>query len=300
MAPTVQLLPNGGWDDRILAFSYGRLVTTYAVVAERLVLLIDTLVSRSAAATLLEPLVPFLEEGRALLVINTHAHWDHCWGNCAFTPPAPLWSAPIIAHQAGVQQVLAASMGDELASRLAADPTTFSGTRLQPATITIQSATLVHGGDLTFHLLPTPGHESDHLAIFVPEIGTLFAGDAAEKPLPFVSSPPALPQARVSLQRLLALEATTVLYAHAPGERTDAVLRANLAYWETIQKKAQELAASRSLPAQVDGAGLEKLFAFPFTSVPGVTDLAPDQQAFYREGHQAALDAALTLARASG
>ena len=70
------------------------------------------------------------------------------------------------------------------------DASTFAGARLQPATILIENETVLDGGDLHLVLLPTPGHEPDHLAVFIPELRTLFTGDKAEWPLPFVSSPP--------------------------------------------------------------------------------------------------------------
>ena len=55
---------------------------------------------------------------------------------------------------------------------------------------------LIDGGDLTLALLPTPGHTIDHYALYIPEINTLLAADAAE--LPYLvrrpSCPACLPQ----------------------------------------------------------------------------------------------------------
>ena len=75
-APVIQL-PNAGWDSRILAFQVERLVTVYGVVTTNYVVLIDTLFSPSALTTVLDALRARGEPDRQLIVVNTHAHWDH-------------------------------------------------------------------------------------------------------------------------------------------------------------------------------------------------------------------------------
>src|SRR5205823_12393794 len=59
---------------------------------------------------------------------------------------------------------------------------------------------IIDGGDLTLRLFATPGHQPDHIAILIPEINLLLAGDAAESPFPFAESAAAMPQLRASLE----------------------------------------------------------------------------------------------------
>src|SRR5690349_17498674 len=95
MADTVTLVPNEGWDQRILVCRCGALVDTFVVVTERYVVLIDTLINQRTAGALLEIARPHLA-GRQLLAVNTHADWDHAWGNHAFRGPGAQARAPIV------------------------------------------------------------------------------------------------------------------------------------------------------------------------------------------------------------
>jgi glyoxylase-like metal-dependent hydrolase (beta-lactamase superfamily II) len=91
---TVALLPNGGWDARVLACGCGELVNTFVVVTERYVVLVDTLINDRTAAALLEIARPHLA-GRQLLAVDTHADWDHAWGNGLFAGPRAAYPAPL-------------------------------------------------------------------------------------------------------------------------------------------------------------------------------------------------------------
>src|SRR5262249_10917225 len=95
---TVTLIPNQGWDSRILVCRCGTLVDTFVVVTERYVVLIDTLINGPTAAALLEIARPHLP-GRQLLAVNTHADWDHAWGNQLFAGPHAAHPAPIVASR---------------------------------------------------------------------------------------------------------------------------------------------------------------------------------------------------------
>src|SRR4051812_14676927 len=96
MTDTVTHIPNQGWDQRILVCRCGPLVDTFIVITDRYVVLIDTLINRHTAEALLEIGHEHLA-GRQLLALNTHADWDHAWGNHVFAGPSAALNAPIIA-----------------------------------------------------------------------------------------------------------------------------------------------------------------------------------------------------------
>ena len=79
----LQLLENRGWDARILVCRNGKLVDTFIVVTERFVVLVDTVINPQTAVQMLAYAQPYLVNGRQLLVVNTHADYDHCWGESA-------------------------------------------------------------------------------------------------------------------------------------------------------------------------------------------------------------------------
>jgi glyoxylase-like metal-dependent hydrolase (beta-lactamase superfamily II) len=151
----------------------------------------------------------------------------------------------------------------------------------------------IDGGDLTLELFATPGHASDHIAIFIPEIGALLPGDAAELPFPFVESATTLPALRDSLARMAALDPAVALYCHAPVTSGPALLHENSAYFDTLERRCRA-ALDRGAPPRPDqDADVEALVGFPFAdAIPTGID-AQALAGFYRPGHQANLQAML-------
>ncbi len=292
----VTLVPNRGWDPRLLICRYALASGGYTLpmhvfilVTRRYVLLIDTLVNEDTAQDLLDIALPY-KPGRPLLVINTHADYDHAWGNAAFDGPAGLASAPILGTRRCAMRLRSAEAQAELAALRAEQPDVYAGVRLVPPSILFDDRLTVDGGDLTLHLFATPGHTPDHCSVFVPEIGLLLAGDAAEQPLPFVGEG-GLADLRASLQRMDALNAKSAYYCHAPVDAGPALIRQNIAYFDRLEA-ACRAALARGAPAQPAAeADLEALVGLPFAEVtpPGVAV----EEGFYRPSHHAAIRAML-------
>src|SRR5215467_14455342 len=91
-------VPNRGWDERVHLFRAGQEVDTAVVVTERYLVIVDTMATPELAAALLQAVQPFLATRQAL-VVNTHADYDHCWGNAVFATPGGIHPAPILAHE---------------------------------------------------------------------------------------------------------------------------------------------------------------------------------------------------------
>lgn len=289
---TVTLVPNQGWDERILVCRCGPLVDTFIVVAQRYVILVDTLINTATATALLEIARPHLA-GRQLLAINSHADWDHAWGNHVFAGPGALHPAPIIASRRCAERLRGAEAAQKLATLRAREPGRFDDVVLTPPTVLFEQRLAIDAGDLTLELLATPGHQPDHIAVYIPEIRTLLPGDAAELPFPFVESAAALPALRDSLARMAALGPAHALYCHAPETSGPAVLARNIAYFDQIERRCQA-ALARGIPARPTAdTDIEALVGFPYAeAVP--PDMDADALAgFYRPGHQKALRAAL-------
>src|SRR5581483_7943869 len=173
----VKELPNGGWDDRIHVFrSRDDEVDTFAVVTARSLIMIDTASVPEVSAGIVELLRPALV-GRELLVVNTHADYDHAWGNATFALDGP-FPAPIIGHELARERLLGEDSRKSLTAKTAQD-SAFASVRLVPPTLTFATGLRIHGGDLTLELLPTPGHAEDHVSIWIPELRVLLAGDSA-------------------------------------------------------------------------------------------------------------------------
>lgn len=231
----LQLIENQGWDERILVCRNGRLVDTFIVVTGRFVVLVDTVINPQTAAQMLEYARPYLTNGRQLLVINTHADYDHCWGNQLFAGDTAVYPAPIIGSYLSPAKFQQEQARAYLAKMQALEPDVFSEVRFTPPTMLIRDKFVIDGGDLTLELLPTPGHTDDHYSLYLPEIATLLAADAAELPYPVPRTSEGLPQMRQSLAKLAVLPAETVLYCHAPVTSGRQLLLDNIAYFNAIE-----------------------------------------------------------------
>jgi glyoxylase-like metal-dependent hydrolase (beta-lactamase superfamily II) len=235
----VDWLPNQGWDSRIHIAANDDLVNVFVVVTERYVVIVDTLINPTTAHALVEHAKPYME-GRQLLVVNSHADWDHCWGNQLFDGPNAPFPAPIIAHDKAALRFHDPQANATLQRMQGEAPTIFDDVQLTKPTLTFSHHFIIHGGDLTLHLFPTPGHSADHIAIYIPEIRTLLAGDAAEIPFPLVYNSLDLPRLRESLKSMAELQADHVLYCHAPPTIGPQLVSDNIAYYDAMETACHE------------------------------------------------------------
>ena len=197
-----------GVDNRVRRFRLGDEVDSFAIRTERLLVVVDTL-STPADARLLRAAVADDAAGRALIVVDTHADYDHAWGNSVFA------DVPIVGHARCGERLRGDEAAADIARWSAAMPGRFDEVVAAPPSILHGDEGLVlDGGDVTIELIHTPGHSDDHVALYLRELGILLAGDAAEVPFPHVDTPTGLVRARASLELLAALGATYVLPCH--------------------------------------------------------------------------------------
>ena len=244
-----------GLDPRIRRFRCADEVDTFVVVTERWLVIVDTHSTPALALQLAEQCVGPADAAR-LLVVNTHADYDHAWGNQIFAGSAAPYPAPIIGHVRCAERLV----GDEgRLSRAKMDelhPGRFDDLVLTPPNLVVGDGGLtIRGGDLTLVLLHTPGHTDDHFSVWIPELRTVLAADAAEHPYPHIDTPAGIAWARASLVRLQALDPLHVLPCH--GDTTDpALLERNIAYLDAV-------VADPVLPlaeaARIAGVGVDDL-----------------------------------------
>jgi glyoxylase-like metal-dependent hydrolase (beta-lactamase superfamily II) len=281
----VALLPNQGWDERILVCANGRLVQTFIIVTRHYLVLLDTLINATTTRAMLDYARPYLA-GRQLLVINSHADYDHCWGNQLFAGPQAEQPAPILATDACRRQFDRPEAAETLQQMQAQEPDIFNEVVLTPPTFTFDGRFTLHGGDLTLHLIPTPGHTPDQLAVYIPEISTLLATDGAELPYPMARTPQALPQMRASLRQMVALQAQTVLYCHAPVTLGPQLLQDNLTYFDRIEAACRDALAQGLTDIPQDDEALLALIDLSYETAVPDDDLWQNVHTYYRtQGH---------------
>ncbi len=220
-------------DPRIRRFRCEGEVDTFVVGTERWLVIVDThstpALARQLAAQCIGP-----GDAQRLLVVNTHADYDHAWGNQIFGGPEASYPAPIVGHELCAERLAGDDGRLSSAKQRELQPGRFDDLVLIPPDLTVGNGGLtIRGGDLTLVLLHTPGHTEDHLSVWIPELRVVIAGDAAEHPFPHIDTPEGIVRARASLARLRALDPLYVLPCH--GDTTDlALLERNIAYLDAV------------------------------------------------------------------
>ncbi|HLI09626.1 MAG TPA: MBL fold metallo-hydrolase [Ktedonobacteraceae bacterium] len=218
-------------------------VDAYVVITDRYVVVLDTLLRpEDAAAMMQEEGVRNALAGRQALVVNSHADWDHSWGNAYFTAEH---ASPILAQDYCRIRMLSDEAKAELADYQQRYPL-FSSVKLVPPTLTFHRTFTIHGGDLTIQLLPAPGHHADHIAAWIPELRLLLAFDAVEKPLPTLEDATGVQPMFDTLQRFLTLQPQRVLCSHGNSSEP-ALVNANLAYLREIERRSRALLSHHTL-----------------------------------------------------
>lgn len=234
---------NIGWDRRIRSFTASDLVDLYTITTEKYLIIFDT----GNAPEQMQDIMNLVEgdlKGRHLLVINSHQHFDHVWGNALFTTNYP---APIIGHQKSLETATGPEAQTYLATLQQSKPF-LANVQLVKPTLTFSDTLTLHGGDLTLCLFGTPGHSSDHISVWIPEIKTILATDTAEHPIPYATvdskqlsfpygvADGSIRQLERDLEHLKLFNPTTVLPCHG-GTITPDLIDRNLRYFKTLRQK---------------------------------------------------------------
>lgn len=250
-------------------------VDAYVVVTEHYVVVLDTLLSPEDMESIMTSLRQECE-GRQVLVVDSHADWDHCWGNSYFTGSH---IAPILAHAHCLTRMRSQEARDELQAYQQRYPQLRHVVLTQP-TLTFSHSFTLHDGDLTLEFFSAPGHHLDQIAAWIPELRLLFAFDAAEWPLPLLENAQGFPMMCTTLQHFLMLEPQHVLCSH--GKTTESgVISNNLNYLKAIEQHGRAFLAT-SHPNIKESEQVAALINYPFEAA--IADIT---------GSQASLDAIL-------
>ncbi len=189
-----------------------------AVLGGDQVLVVDTRSCQTEAAELHDDL-------RALTalpcrqVVNTHAHFDHCFGNAAFRPAA-IWGhrrcAAVLRDQGERERASAMRLLPHAAQRLAELEI------VPPGRLVSERATIDLGWRRVELVHPGPGHTDNDLLVLVPDAGVAFAGDLVEQ-----GAPPAFEDAwplrwPSALDRLVEVAPAVVVPGHGDVPAEDA------------------------------------------------------------------------------
>lgn len=225
--------------DRVFALHYEFIDQQIGVVLGGSdVLVVDTRSTASQAREIADD-VRRLTANPVSLVVNTHFHWDHTWGNHALRP-ATIWGHLRTAERMREDQAELARLIAGHYPELAPD---IEAMVIDPPEHTFADRTTIHVGDraveLAYH---GRGHTDSDISIFVPDATVLFAGDLIEN-----GAPPSFSQGypmewAATVERLLPLGTGAVVPGHgAVGDRS--FLEAQLEAFRRLADLARDVDA---------------------------------------------------------
>lgn len=287
--PETQLFPVPGMsgDERVRVFRRvfdaagdyeGLEVDAYVIITERYVVVLDTMLCPADVAAMMGFVASDLA-GRAVLCVDSHADWDHAWGNAYFTGEH---SAPILAHDYCLTRLRSREAADDLAE-FQQKYALFRDVRLAPPTITFSESMVIHGGDLTIELKSAAGHHPDQIVAWIPELRLLLAFDAVEKPLPLMDDQRCVPDMSTTLEKLVALQPERVLCSHGKSTSPQLVA-ANLHYVREIERRSRLLLQKRQ-PTESELEHGSALIDYSFDEVIADSNDKIDRT-FYEQGHE--------------
>jgi cyclase len=206
--------------DDLVASPYGTTTNIYVLEAGRRLLVCDTYLGPDA---LRPALAGLLQDVREVVVVNTHADWDHVWGNCLFP------GARIIGHRLCRERLK--EIGETDLSKFARWQR--GPIMLVPPTVTFEDRLDLPEFDV--QLFFTPGHTPDSISLYDSKDRVLVVGDNAERPIPSCIDPANLEAHVDSLAQYLTYDFETVVPGH--GELlSEANIRADIEYLQALRR----------------------------------------------------------------
>lgn len=153
---------------------------------------------------------------KPVVVVNTHYHWDHVWGNCAFP------GALVVSHDRCREKML--EIGEK---ELAAYAKLRQGkVKLVYPNCTFTDRLTFEDDDVEF--FHSPGHSPDSIAVYDRADRVLLVGDNVEEPLPYLYSKDFESYGR-TLESYLTIKSKRVIAGHCTTV-TPRIIRQNLEY----------------------------------------------------------------------
>lgn len=130
--------------------------------------LVDTTATRARTEALREA-IEGLRRGPVAVVVNTHHHGDHVFGNCVFAPPAT-----VVGHELAGPEVAAAGFGLQMLWPEVA----WGELTLTLPTLTFAERLTLHLGGRQAELHHVgPAHTTNDVVVWLPDTRVLFTGD---------------------------------------------------------------------------------------------------------------------------
>ena len=119
---------------------------------------------------------------RELVVVYSHADWDHIWGTAGLNKS----NRVVIGHSTCLNR-FTKDVPLTLKERKSSEPRVWDEVKLVPPLVTFQNELEIDLGGLMVSLHSLPGHTLDSIVAFLPESGIFLGGDTIETPFPVIN-----------------------------------------------------------------------------------------------------------------
>lgn len=202
-----------------------------------------------------------LERGSIDVIINTHFHLDHAYGNKYF-PEAEIWAhafdAPPIRS---VDNFMAYTGFRELSDF--PDPEHFpGGPSNQKVDRELIDGDVLDFGQIVLKVIHTPGHTRGHIALYEPQASLLFSGDIDLSPFgPWYGNVRSdLEEFVNSINRLIELKPKILVTSHE-GIISDNISERLKSYAEKIDQRDEQILRYLQVPRKAADLLDKKLFS---------------------------------------
>lgn len=192
-----------------------------------------------------------LEAGEVDVIINTHFHLDHAYGN-KFFPKAQIWAHTLDAPAMRSPEQFMAYTGFREISDFP-DPLHFpGGPSGREVDRELVDGEVLDFGDAVLQVIHTPGHTPGHIALFEPQASLLFSGDIDLSPFgPWYGNVRSdLEEFVGSIKRLIELNPKMLVTSHA-GIVTDNIAKRLKEYAEKIDLRDEQILQHLHVPKTI-------------------------------------------------
>ncbi len=117
-----------------------------------------------------------LAGGKVDIIINTHFHLDHAYGNRHF-PKAQIWAHRLDALPLSSQEMFMAYTGFDSLKESPNELIFPGGMLAREVTRELEDGEMLDFGEIILQVIHTPGHTPGHISLFEPKHKVLFSGD---------------------------------------------------------------------------------------------------------------------------
>lgn len=206
----------------LFTFSNPYLTNVYVINAPKHIYVLDTFLGPMPMRLVKDQLIKEGVESKPYIAFNSHADYDHYWGNQEFSGG---W---IIAHETALRRIQA--QGDENLREY--EQYSMGDVKITQPNLLFRKKLTLPEDKLEF--IYTPGHTGDSASVWDPVDHLLFVGDNIEAPFPQVNLLN-LKDWQTSLEEYIKLEPIVIVSGHDPVMRETGLLRENLEYIKGLQ-----------------------------------------------------------------